>query len=108
VRELWVREAAPPESPVGRRGGRVPDPNTNSFVRVWGAPSRTAEGKRRGGHTWWMLVAGKGLGEDVTNGAAARPVVAARDQGRKSKEGESERRKGLRNRGGDEPEALEP
>jgi hypothetical protein len=26
-----------------------------------------------------MLVAGKGLGEDVTNGAAARPVVAARE-----------------------------
>ena len=25
------------------------------------------------------LVAGKGLGEDVTNGAAARPVVAARE-----------------------------
>jgi len=24
-----------------------------------------------------MLVAGKGLGKDVTNGAAARPVVAA-------------------------------
>ena len=32
-----------------------------------------------------MLVAGEGLGKDVTNGAAARPVVAAR-------EGESERR----------------
>ena len=55
------------------------DPNTNSFVRVWGAPSRTAEGKRRGGHTWRMLVAGKGLGEDGINGAAARPVVAARE-----------------------------
>ena len=26
-----------------------------------------------------MLFAGKGLGEDVTNGAAARPVVAARE-----------------------------
>jgi hypothetical protein len=26
-----------------------------------------------------MLVAGKGLGKDVTNGAAARPVVAARE-----------------------------
>ena len=55
------------------------DQNTNSFVRVRDAPSRAAEGKRRGGHTWWMLVAGKGLGEDVTNGAAARPVVAARE-----------------------------
>ena len=53
------------------------DPNKNSFVRVWGAPPRTAEGKRRGGHThtWWRLVAGRGLGEDVTNG----PVVAARE-----------------------------
>jgi hypothetical protein len=37
-----------------------------------------------------MLVAGKGLGEDVTNDAAARPVVAPgkEDQGRR----ESERR----------------
>jgi hypothetical protein len=55
------------------------DPNTNSFVRDWVTPSRSAEGKRRRGHTWWMLVAGKGLGEDVTNGAAARPVVDARE-----------------------------
>jgi hypothetical protein len=30
-----------------------------------------------------MLVAGKGLGEDVTNGAAARPGVADRE-GRES------------------------
>jgi hypothetical protein len=37
------------------------------------------------------LVAGKGLGEDRTNGAAARPVVAARE-GR----GESERREGVK------------
>ena len=28
-----------------------------------------------------MLVAGKELGEDVTNGGAARPVVAAREGG---------------------------
>jgi hypothetical protein len=37
-----------------------------------------------------MLVAGKGLGEDVTNSAAARPAVAARkeEHGRR----ESERR----------------
>ena len=62
------------------------DPNTNSFVRVWGAPSRKAEGKRRGGHTWWMLVAGKGLGEDVMNGAAARPIVAARRERRNGTE----------------------
>ena len=46
------------------------------------------------------LIAGKGLGEDTTNGAAARPVVAA-GEGRAS-EGESERREP----GGDEPEAL--
>jgi len=31
--------------------------------------------------TWRTLVAGKGLGEDVTNGAAARRVVAAREGG---------------------------
>jgi len=36
-----------------------------------------------------MLVASKELGEDMTNGAAARPVVAARE-GRAR--GESERR----------------
>jgi hypothetical protein len=39
-----------------------------------------------------MLVAGKGLGEDVTNGAAACPVGAAREGTRKSKGGESQRR----------------
>jgi hypothetical protein len=45
-----------------------------------------------------MLVAGKGLGEDVTNGAAARPVVAARE-GRQRRETERrERPKGGRNR----------
>jgi len=38
-----------------------------------------------------MLVAGEGLGEDVMNGAAARPVVAAGD-GR----GESRGRKGVK------------
>ena len=38
-----------------------------------------------------MLVAGEGLGEDVMNGAAARPVVAARD-GR----GESRGREGVK------------
>ena len=36
-----------------------------------------------------MLFVGKGLGEDVTNGAAARPVVAA-SEGR-AKGGESPR-----------------
>ena len=41
------------------------DPNTDSFVRVWGAPSRTAQGKTRGGRgipgVEEALVAGKGL-----------------------------------------------
>ena len=53
------------------------------------------------------LVAGKGLGEDRTNGAAARPVVAARE-GREERvlcprdgKGETD----LTERG-DEPEAL--
>ena len=36
--------------------------------------------KEKAGHAWWMLVAGKGLGEDVTNRAAARPVAAVRDK----------------------------
>ena len=64
------------------------DPNTNSFVRVRGAPSRTAEGKKRGGHTWWMPGAGKGLGEYVINGAAARPAVVAREGRARAKGGE--------------------
>ena len=39
-----------------------------------------------------MLVAGEGLGEDETNGAAARPVVAAREgRAREVRERESER-----------------
>jgi len=54
-----------------------------------------------------VLVAGEELGEDVTNGAAARPVVAARE-GRAREEGESERRERFQKEieGGDEPEAL--
>ena len=47
-----------------------------------------------------MLVAGKGLGEDVINGAAARPVVAAREGRAKESPREG---KGLR----DEPELNE-
>ena len=71
------------------------DQNTNSFVRVRDALSRAAEGKRRGGHTWWMLVAGKGLGEDVTNGAATPPIVAAAREGTwKNRAGESQTEKG--------------
>ena len=76
------------------------DPNTNSFVRVWGAPSRTAEGKRRGVQAYLedVLIAGKGQGEDRTNGAAARPVVAA-GEGRAREERVREKGKALRNRG---------
>ena len=36
------------------------------------------EGKGRGGHAWWMLVAGEGPDEDLARGGADRPVVAAR------------------------------
>ena len=46
-----------------------------------------------------MLVVGKGAGEGVANGAAARPVVAAR-KGRPREE----REKGKGGRNGDEPE----
>jgi hypothetical protein len=45
-----------------------------------------------------MLVAGIGLGEVVTDGAAARPVVAARE-GRSREERVREKGKGLRTRG---------
>jgi len=42
-----------------------------------------------------MLVAGEGLGEDVTNGAATPPIVAAAREGtRKNRAGESQREKG--------------
>jgi hypothetical protein len=41
--------------------------------------SNSRRKEKGGGHTWWILVAGKGVGEDVANGAAARPVVAARE-----------------------------
>jgi len=44
-----------------------------------------------------MLVAGKGLGEEVTNGVAARPVVAARER-RAREERVRNKGKGLRNR----------
>jgi len=49
-----------------------------------------------------MLVAGKELGEDVTNGAAARPVVAAREgRWRVREKGETEGGDvNLRTRGG--------
>ena len=43
---------------------------------------RLAQPKEREGARAYLedaLVAGKGLGEDRTNGAAARPVVAARE-----------------------------
>ena len=74
------------------------DPSTDSFVWVWGAPFRPTEGKRRGGHTWWLLGAGKGPGEDVTDGAGVRPAVAAR-------KGRQEREKG-RGRPTDRPDSA--
>jgi len=40
--------------------------------------------------TWRTLFAGKGLHEDATNGAAARPVAAARESPRERKGGEPE------------------
>ena len=58
--------------------------------------SHSRRKEKGGGHTWWMLVAGKGLGEDVTYGAAARPVVAASEgRAREERERESERRECL-------------
>ena len=48
---------------------------------------RLAQRKEGVGHTWWMLVAGKGLAEDVKSGAAA----AAAREGR-PREAESESR----------------
>ena len=56
---------------------------------------RLAQPKEREGARAYLedaLVAGKGLGEDRTNGAAARPVVAARE-GRAREERESQRRR---------------
>jgi len=44
------------------------------------------------------LIAGKGLGEDRTNGAAARPVVAAGEGREKERESPREE-EALRNRG---------
>jgi hypothetical protein len=51
------------------------------------------------------LVSGKGLGKVRTNGAAARPVVAARG-GRAREERVREKGKVSETEGGDEPEAL--
>ena len=48
------------------------------------------EGKGRGGHAWWMLVAGEGPDEDLARGGADRPVVAAR----KGRPRERERERG--------------
>jgi len=69
------------------------------LFRVWGAPSRTAEEKRKGrGIPGGCSSPAKGLDEDVTNGAAARPVVAARERGARI-ERVREKGKGWRNRG---------
>jgi len=72
-----------------------------------GAPSRTAEGKIKGwAYLEDALVASKGLGEDVTNGAAARqsPPPPARE-GRAREESPREG-KGSRSRGRRWPCAL--
>ena len=56
---------------------------------------RLAQPKEREGARAYLedaLVAGKGLGEDRTNGAAARPVVASRE-GRAREERVREKRK---------------
>ena len=56
------------------------DPNTDSFVRVRGAPSRAAEGKRRGGHTWRMRSSpAKGWAK---TGQMARPVAQSAPPGK--------------------------
>jgi len=69
-------------------------------------PSRTAEGKRRGGHTWRMLVAGEGLDEDVTNGTAAlqSPPLGKEEQRRRGSQGGESPREGE----GYEPEVRSP
>jgi hypothetical protein len=35
------------------------------------------DGKRRGGYTWWVLVAGEGAREGAAEDGTARPVIAA-------------------------------
>jgi hypothetical protein len=34
------------------------------------------DGKRRGGYTWWVLVAGEGAREGAAEDGTARPVIA--------------------------------
>lgn len=46
------------------------------------------EGKRRGGHTWLVLVAGEWPGEEVEKGAAARLVLVARKANHETRERE--------------------
>jgi hypothetical protein len=57
------------------------DPNTNrqiAYVRVWVLSFAQQEGKREGGHAWWVLVAGEGLNEGLgTSRRAAAVAVAA-------------------------------
>ena len=84
------------------------DPNTDSFVRVWGAPSRTAQGKRRGrsgipgGCARRQQRAGPPLAQ------SSPPGKEDLEQGGRSGESFSPREgKGWRREteGGDEPEA---
>ena len=55
-----------------------PNPNTNSQiaeVRLWVLGFAQQLGMRRGGRTWWVLVAGDGPSEDL--GAAAAVVQSS-------------------------------
>ena len=58
--------------------------------------SSQLEGKRRGRHTWWMLVAGEGPGEDVRRAPqlAQSPPPGKEGQDGGSRERERERERG--------------
>jgi len=65
------------------------------FGRLGHSISHSRRKEKRRAYLEDALVAGKGLGEDVTNGAAARPVLAAREGGARE-ERIREKGKGLR------------
>ena len=68
------------------------DPNTISFVGVWGAPSLTAEGKRRGGHTWRMRSSpAKGWAK---TGQMAPPLAQSSPPGKEEQGRKESREKG--------------
>ena len=86
-----------------------PDPNTNSFVRVWCAPSRTEEPRRKEKGRAYLVDsrrrqrAGRRRDEWRRRSTSRSPPVKE-SQGMRLRE--SEKGKGERNR--DEPEALSP